>query len=167
MDYTELLVEVRERTGLANVIDRGSRIVANAERYLEKRLKTREMETTVTLATDEDGLATLPVDFLQLITNEWAIIGGNTVLTATQDGSVDISYYAKLPSTEAFDTNWLLTAEDELYVQAVMMQAYLVNAMPAEALATKEVVDALIADVMRADFAAKYMNRGIDNGGAW
>ena len=52
MDYAELLMEVRQRTGVAGAIERGSYYVANAERMLEKQIKTAAMQTTADLATD-------------------------------------------------------------------------------------------------------------------
>lgn len=165
MDYAELLMEVRQRTGVAGAIERGSYYVANAERMLEKQIKTAAMQTTADLATDADGVATLPSDFLQLTNARDALIFGNQLSTSTPSTTVSISYFSKLPSVEAGGTNWLIDAEPELYLQAVALQVYLGNNKPQEAAATAEIVRGIVEGVNSADIRYRLLNRKIEVGG--
>lgn len=162
MDYSELLVEVRNRSGLPFVIESGTRITQAAERYLEKRVRTMEMETTATLATDEDGIAPLPADWLQAVGADEVKVAGREVYTDTANGTVEIRYYAKLPPVETNTTNWLLTAEPEIYVQALLMQAHVVAADAERVAAHRGVLEVLLADLSQADIVAKFANRRIE-----
>lgn len=162
MDYSELLVEVRGRSGLPFVIERGARLVRAAERYLEKHLRPRAMEASALLATDEDGIAALPDDFLQPFGEVEGRIVGNELHTNIVNGAISLRYYAALPSVEVNTTNWLLTDEPEVYVQALLMQAYIVAGDAAKAAAHKELVDALIQDIRSTDLLAKFANRKVE-----
>jgi hypothetical protein len=167
MDFTELLIEARERSGLPFVIERGSRIVKAAETFLQRRLKAREMETVVLLPTDEDGIAITPPDYLAQITDQDVTIQGDEILTNVINGSVEFRYYAKLPSAETNGTNWLLSDEPEIYMQAVLMQIYTIDANPEKVSAHRTLLDSMIQDRWGENALAKYGNRVIDSGGVW
>jgi len=161
MDYTELLVEARERSGIPGMIDRGPYYVRNAERMLEKALKVGAMEKCVTLITDDQGNADLPDDFLELRRDEDAKVNGATLETNVPLGTLDIRYYAKLPSVETYGTNWLLDAEPELYMQAVLYQVYASNGRPQEAAAALQIAQAMAEAVTNADIRARFLSRAV------
>lgn len=161
MDFTELLIEVRNRSGLPFVIEQGTRIVQAAERFLQRRLKDMNMETVATLATDEDGIAPLPSDFLQAAGDDAVNITGNEIYTDTVNGTVQFRYYASLPSVETNTTNWLMTLEPEIYVQAVLAQAYVVAGDADKVTTHRALLDEMLGDLRRQDVIAKYANRRV------
>lgn len=164
MDYAELVVEVSLRCGMPEIPARAAHFVTQAERDLEKVLRLRQMETFATLATDADGKATIPGDFLclrDLEDNGSIVVQGEEFWTAVKDGEVTVYYYASLPSVAAYTTNWLLEAEPEIYIQAVLLQIYSA-AGDQRAQATGAILAERIAGLKRADKLAKYSGQRID-----
>lgn len=160
MDFPELLTEVQARSGVTDVVSRGEHFVRTAERALEKRLRVGAMESTATLATDADGWATLPADYLALITDQSALVRGGRVLSGVKDGTIDVEYYARIPSIIAAP-NWLSEAEPELYIQAVLFQVFVANGLVEQATATLALIEGLASAVERADVMARYGARHI------
>lgn len=161
MDFAELVTEAQIRSGVTDVASRAEHYVRSAERMLEKRLKVGAMEQVATLVADADGVIALPTDFLQWRTTGAGDIAGSGVTSARPGQSVNVQYYAKLPSI-IDGPNWLSDAEPELYIQAVLFQIYTANGMADQAVATNTLLAALIQQVEEADIRARYLNRRID-----
>jgi hypothetical protein len=168
MDYPELIAEVTERTG-ETVAPRASLYVTLAEKQLAKRLRLSERTDTVT--TDSDGTADLPDDFGYLrdlvyqgnvieavdvtriggtYTTGYAI-QGTSLLTNYANADLTLHYFAGLPSIVDFLTNWLLEAEPEIYIYAVMQQVFMAKLQVEKAQAAAAVLDGLIADYVRSE----------------
>lgn len=143
-DYAELVLEAARRTGISDLTSRADMIVSMAEDQLSKVLRIAGQEASTTLTTDASGEVALPSDFqemrsarvgsyplrrlsldqvLNTSTKGWCVRGSTLVSTEASTDHV-IVYYASIPSLDTNDTNHLLTSEPELYLHAVMFQAY-------------------------------------------
>lgn len=163
-DYAELVIEAARRSGVTDLTTRADMIVGMAEDYLSKRLRVAGMETETTLTTDSDGEASLPSDYEEMRsvrvsdapfrrlpldqvlnsgTRGYAVRGSTFVSTKASTAHA-VVYYASIPSLDSNDTNHLLTSEPELYLQAVLFQAYSSAGDLERAAVTQAYVDRLI-----------------------
>lgn len=181
-DYSELIMEVTDRSGVSEVANRASMFVSMAENALSKRLRTADQETVVQLTTNANGLVALPTDYaamrsVRIGTKElrqipypatqdswrtgYAIRGANLVSTQNETAH-DCVYYATIPSLEANSTNWLLAAEPELYLSAVLFQVYTGVGNVDMAATMRAYVDQLVGELERADFSARHAGTKVD-----
>ena len=164
MDYAELIAEAANLSGIPEFVSRAAMFTRQAETDLGRALATRDMETAATLTTDADGIAPLPADFMRLrdiVDNGSIVIQGSDAWTTTKDGTVEIYYFAALPSIVTAGTNWLLAADPVLYLQAVLLQAYLYHA-DQRAAAVAPIVDARVKALSRADKLTKFSGQRLD-----
>ena len=175
-DYAELITEAAHRTGVTDVASRAKMYVGMAEKALSKRLRVADMEAETTLATDNLGRVDLPDDYVAAravfvnkaelprkafsqIRQERAcgyVIQGSVLHSSERETDHDLAYYAAIPSLEANNTNWLLDAEPELYLQAVIFQVYTAKSDLEKAQATAGYLNALIEGVTQQDTVARY-----------
>lgn len=168
MDYAELITEAANLSGIPEFVSRAAMFTQQAEADLGRILSTRQMETAATLTTDADGIAPLPADFLRLrdiVDNGSIVIQGSNAWTTTKDGTVDIYYFAALPSIVTAGTNWLLETDPVLYLQAVLLQAYTYHA-DQRAAAIAPIIEARVRSLVRADKLAKFSGQRLDLTGA-
>lgn len=117
-----------------------------AEARINRDLRVKEMEASATITTDTDGAANLPSGFLQfkavydsdrlvvphvapeayILTETggskvYTILGGGFRLAPADDESLTAIYYKALTAlTSSNTTNWLLTAQPDLYLYGVL-----------------------------------------------
>ena len=177
-DYAELIAEVVERTGDANVPLRAKMFTGLAEIDLSKRLKTSAQETLVTLTTDANGSVALPSDFEAMRTivrggcelpqahlidlkdkslNGYAVQAG-ALVTSYPSADLDLTYYASIPSLTTNSTNWLLTASPEIYLYAVMRQVFMAAMDAEKALAAGQFLNVLVDEFQDRDGAIRFQN---------
>ena len=176
MDLPELIAETVERTGDSGVPTRASIYLQFAEADLNKRLRVGANETVVTLTTDASGNVNLPADYSELrslfiagmpvrntalpsiedkLTPGYTI-QGHRLLTTYANTPVTLHYYAAVPTLQTTGTNWLIVAEPEVYIYAMMRQVYLAKLDAEKARACGEVLTDLIAEVLRADRVKRF-----------
>ena len=165
MNYIDLVAEAAARADVPGVAARAAYYVGQAENYLNKALRIAGQEKTEILATDSAGEADLPADFLQLRSTGSAAVYGNRLLTGVVDGHVTLTYYAKLPPLAENGTNWLLDAEPETYLQAVLLQIYMTANDAPKVQATSQVLGTLLEAIKRQDRMARYNGQRIDSTG--
>lgn len=145
-DYTELLVEAAERSGQGDLPARGEMLVGMLETYLNKKLRTTDQESSSTVTTSATGTTTLASDLVEIkgvyhddlpvprLTyspveediDGWGYYTDGTTLKSTlKSREIVIRYYAAIPSLHSNSTNWLLSAEPEIYLQGLLWQAHL------------------------------------------
>jgi len=171
MDLPELIAETVERTGDSGVPTRASIYLQFAEADLNRRLRVGANETVATLTTDASGNVKLPADYSELRSLFIAgmpvrntplpsvddkrtpgyTIQGNRLLTTYANTPVTLHYYAAIPTLQTIGTNWLIDAEPEVYIYAMMRQVYMAKLDAEKARACDEVLTGLIAEVLRAD----------------
>lgn len=159
MDYPELVLEAALRSGIPEFPARAEHFVRQAERDLEKALRVGQMEATASLTANSDGEAPLPVDYLAAISPCLVISGGN-IITAP-DQAFDLNYYAKLPSVITNSTNWLLELEPEIYINAVLLQAFAAQADDRTG-PIGQILNERLRAFKREDAIARYGARTID-----
>jgi hypothetical protein len=72
-----------------------------------------------------------------------------------------MDYYAALPGLAANSTNWLLTAQPNIYIFALMQQVYLLMLDEEKVAKTAIVLDSLIADLSRSDAAKRFTRTNV------
>lgn len=183
-DYSELIAEVSARSGISDVVNRAAQLTGMAENMLSKRLRLAGMETEVELTTSSTGTVALPDDYreMRLVSVSdrtlnrrplglirqggcgYAVQG--KILHSSFKGTAHTCiYYAALPSLEANDTNWLLDDEPEIYLHAVLFQAYTAGNNLEQAQATAGYLGALIDAANNADHLARHAGTRINLGG--
>jgi len=185
-DYAELVLEAARRTGVTDLTTRADMVVGMAEKYLSKRLRLAGQETETTLTTDSDGEATLPSDFeeirsVRVSDRIFPRLDLDRVLTGSADGftvrgstlvstkaSADhvIVYYASIPSLDSNDTNHLLTAEPELYLYAVIFQAYSSAGDLEKAAVARGYVDTMIEEANLRSYLIRHGDQRLHLGAA-
>ncbi|WP_420013332.1 phage adaptor protein [Tateyamaria sp.] len=185
-DYAELITEAAHRTGVTDVASRAKMYVGMAEKALSRRLRVADMEAETTLTTDNPGRVDLPDDYIAAravfvnkaelprksfsqIRQERAcgyVIQGSVLHSSERETDHDLAYYAAIPSLEANNTNWLLDAEPELYLQAVIFQIYTAMNDLEKVQATAGYLNTLIGGVARQDTVARYAGMKIAASGA-
>lgn len=146
-DYLDLRVAVSEHVGNRDISDVMPRLVQMAEAMLNQKIRHRSQITAGTL-TFTTGAATLPTDFLEMISvyDPWGVamqagslsdvkrtgsqysryaINGSQIMIYGISGDRDIEYFAKIPTltTSISTTNWLLAAYPSVYLYAVGVEA--------------------------------------------
>lgn len=194
-DYSELVTEAAERSGLTDIATRASQYVDFAERMLSKQLRLSDMETFVTLRTDGEGVVSLPVDFQEMrlvkvagypierrtfsyieerLANEYYreygygggyAIQGRVMRSFYSDTDHETFYFARIPSLEANSVNWLLEEEPELYLQAVLFQIYTAKSDLAKAQATGAYLASLLEAANTADTLKRHGAALVNLGG--
>lgn len=184
MDYPELVAEVTDRTGHADVATRAAMFVNMAEARLNTMFRTQDATATITASST--GALTLPSDYARprLVTvagreafprpidaildgtKQGYAISGAQMLTSFPSQAVTIRYYTRLPSLVTNSTNWLIELDPEIYLYAVMAQVFAFK-MEADkaALATGQLM--LLVDQRKTDdFVRKFGGQGMENPGA-
>lgn len=147
-DYSSLMVDACDYAKRDDVSHLFQRFVGLAEGKMNRVLRVGEMETagTVVLA---NGDGDLPSDFLearevlspdgfnigawslQALTTRYrnnggypqgyAVVGSKIMARPTSNGSLTMTYYAKIPAlTPTNPTNWLLLKAPDVYLYAVV-----------------------------------------------
>lgn len=170
-DYPELIAEVSARSGFSDVVSRARMFVGMAENMLSKRLRLADMETVVELTTNATGDVSLPADYLEMRSirhGSCAVdriilplvlagratgyaIQGKVLKSSFKNAPHSCVYYAAVPSLENANTNWLLDAEPEIYLQAVLFQVYTAHNEIEKAQITAGYLGQLISDAQDAD----------------
>ena len=146
-DYLDLRFAVGDLVGNRDLSDVMPRLVQMAEAEFNRRLRTRKQITEDTL-TFTDGAATLPSDFLEMIStfdgygdqlrgssigttrregtqyNRYSITGSEIVVKGVS-GDRDILYFAAIPTltTSPTTSNWLLADAPDVYLYGVSVEA--------------------------------------------
>lgn len=168
-DYADLMMTVSDHTGFDDLPAHFGRICLLAERTIEKDLRHSAMLTDATVLL-MDGRGDLPDDFiapesvnrsledrtraLEQFTLEvfrkrrltgFAIGGaGPRLHVYPHQEEVFLTYYARLPSLEVNDINWLLEEDPEIYLHACAFQAQVWKGAADAAAATKPYLMGLI-----------------------
>jgi hypothetical protein len=146
-DYLDLKFAVADHVGQRTISDAFPRLVLMAESQLNRKLRTTWQVTSGTL-TFEEGAATLPADFLEMLhvygLNGYQIksgplsdyqrpgssfdryeIQGLNITIRGFSGGRQFQYYAKLPTltASASASNWLLEQFPDVYLYAVGLEA--------------------------------------------
>jgi len=174
-DYPELIAEVTERSDSAGVPLRHAMLTGMAGNELNKKLNVSEMEIEATLTTDADGEVAVPSGLqsirsimygkkilpkvnLRVIKgggSGYAIVNG-TIYTSLASSDLVATYYTAIPGLVANNTNWLLSANPEIYLYALLKQAFLVNLDIEKASAAGKYMDQLIDDFNMHDAVARF-----------
>lgn len=145
MDYSEIIAVATDRVGNPNLPVRADLFTDLAEKALNKQLRTAAQETVVSFTTDVNGEYVLPTDFASIRTLskgnyqmvqvnladikadsfEGFAFRGGSLITSHAETDMEMTYYAELPSLETNGTNWLSLSDPEIYIFAIMKQAYL------------------------------------------
>ena len=177
MDYSELIAEVTERTGISSVATRAAMYTGMAEAMLNKRLRVAEAEAETALLTDAEGYTALPSGFqaaraVHVGTTQlpaahlddiiagragYAVIG-NDLRTSCVDTEITLNYYRALTPLAIAGTNWLLEAEPEIYLYAVMRQAFMASLDAEKATAAQAILDQLIDAKISADRTKRFLD---------
>lgn len=147
-DFATLVAAVKDRADRPDMTDaQAEGFIQQAEDRLNRILRTWQMEETATLATDADGLAALPADFMSVrvvYDNENQIVpfaNAEWVITAVQDApksyaivdgglrlapaaaeTLTLLYYEKIPALTALNTsNWLLARHPDIYLYGTLL----------------------------------------------
>lgn len=146
-DYLDLRLAVSEHVGNRNISDVMKRLTQQAESNLNRQLRMRQQITGATL-TFTSGAATLPTDFLEMISvygiadepmrsgsisgtkayganyHRYAI-NGTQILIEGLTGDRDILYFATIPTitSSPAGTNWLLERYPDVYLYTTALEA--------------------------------------------
>jgi len=185
-DYSELIIEASERAGGANFAPRADMLCGMLETYLNKKLRVSDMENSSSVTTDSNGDATMPTGWIDIkgvyyedvrvprrmfAPVEIDFIGwgyyteGDTLKSNLEDADLEIRYYKEIPTLSSNGTNWLLTAEPEIYLTGLAWQgAKQANEFELAA-ASKDSLDYLIAEFVRHDAQKRRGHTEIDMAG--
>lgn len=176
-DKAELLAEIVSRSGYEDIIPRASVAIGLAEKIIEKQLRVSDMVNSLLVSLDSEGMGVLPVDLLEIIEirqpNSYQstqyqkdlIVKNNyygfyvevdKIFHNPITPTVNLVYYQKIPSLNANDTNWLLNEDAEIYITALMMQAFQMANNIENAVIYKNYLIELLNDYQTADNIKKY-----------
>lgn len=185
-DYSELLIEVAQRSGQADLPQRGKMLVGMLEVYLNKKLRTADQEASATVTADANGDASLPTDRIEIKGvyyddvrvprrtfsdvevdfSGWGWYSEGDTLKSTLDGrELEIRYYQAIPSLHTNGTNWLLTNEPEIYLTGLLWQARMKEGDIEQAAVARGYLDGLIAELEIQDRRKRRGHTEIDMGG--
>lgn len=184
MDYPELIAEVTDRTGHADVATRAAMFVNMAEARLNTMFRTQD--ATATITADSGGIVALPADYARprLVTvagreifpqpldaildntQRGYAISGAQMLTTFPSQAVTIRYYTRLPSLVTNGTNWLIELDPEIYIYAVMAQVFAFKLEADKAALAQGQLMQLVDQRKADDFVRKFGGQGMDNPGA-
>jgi hypothetical protein len=178
-DKIELLAEVVTRSGYEDLIPRSSIAIGMAEKIIEKQLRVSEMFESVVLTLDLNGMGLLPADLLQIIEVKQGLnlssgqfskekikdnnfygfyIETNKLYHNPIIENVALDYYKKIPSLNASNTNWLLDADPNIYLTALLMQAYQMKNDIENTIIYKNYLSELLYDYQVDDNIKRYSN---------
>jgi hypothetical protein len=134
-NYANLLIDVGEWTGRNDISSIFPLLLHLAEAKLNRNLRTGYQETTADVEL-VDGVATLPVDFLEArayVADDARqtdfLVRGQTIeslATPPWNGNLTVSYYAKIPAlSPAHPTNWLLELDYNVYLYALAVEVFI------------------------------------------
>lgn len=148
-NYTDLQASVASWLSRANMASLIPDFIMLAENKFNRLLRTRDMELSATI-TPVDGVFPLPSDYLELrriyrgtveleyivpeqfwlrypvscSSKYYTIEGNNCILSERSNTDVEVLYYQRIPDLATNTTNWLLTANPDLYLAASLSEAY-------------------------------------------
>lgn len=183
-DYAELVTEVAERTGIP-IASRAAQYVGMAERYLNQQLRVGDMEATASVTTDSSGEVALPTDYLsmrQVRVSDYQLrqaslagilngskngyaVRGTTFVSSEKGTAHTLYYYQELPGLAENSTNWLLSQDPEIYVDAVSAQAYKAKFDAEKYQALMAVLFRSIRRINRQDASARHGRMRMSAGG--
>lgn len=176
-DYTELMIEAADRTGDTTVPSRGKMLVGMAEAYLNKKLRVSDMEGSSTVTTDASGSVTMPSGWIEIkgvyrdkvrvprltyspvegsFTASGYYTDGDTLKSNLNAREIVILYFEAIPSLHDNGTNWLLSAEPEIYLTAIAWQVALRSSDFQTAGAAKAYLDGLLAEFSKHDATKRH-----------
>lgn len=146
MTYSAFEAEIGDWLARGDLVSTIPSFIKLAEAKLNRRLRLRAMETENTF-TITDEVATMPADFLKVITvlngtcrlnyvtrwtesnslsgTQYSTEGFNLVV-GPNIAEIDVKYYAKITALDSADpdsTNWLLENAYDVYLYAVLVEA--------------------------------------------
>lgn len=155
------------------------------EAHVNRTLRVRRMETTTTLTPDSSGEATVPSDFLEFIRLTWqgsqtreleyvtpsylqyfnatgsqdtpqvfTIEGSTLKVTPLSTTNVELVYYQQVPAL-ASNANWLFSQHPDVYLFGTLVEANVFIKNPEAASLWQQRRDAVLADIISLDMAAK------------
>jgi hypothetical protein len=163
-----------------------------AESRINKKLRLRDMEATVTLTLDEDGTATLPADYLSyrdvrladgrplhavdLTFGEdtrfrgaaaYFTISGDEIRTfPATDADLILSYYAKVPALSSENpSSWLLRKAPEAYLYGALLESAPFMMDDARMATWGTLFEQSLADLQTSDELAKYARAAVKTSG--
>ena len=150
-NYTDLLAAIPSWLMRSDLTAQIPDFVVLCESRNNKRLRTRDMESTANLTVGADNKFTLPTDYiearrvlsntdpvtaLQPITLDqgtrfvtpsydfyYAIKGSQLINYPFNASPITLDYYAKIPPLSLNATNWLLTNAPEVYLYGTLLQS--------------------------------------------
>lgn len=176
-DKAELLAEIVTRSGYEDIIPRASVAIGLAEKIIEKQLRVSDMINSVSVSLDNTGMGILPSDLLEIIEirqpnsyqssqHQKDLIVKNNYYGFYVEAdkffhnpiipTINLIYYQKIPSLNANDTNWLLNDDPDIYISALMMQAFQMANNIDSAVIYKNYLGQLLNDYQTADNIKKY-----------
>lgn len=185
-DYSELVIEVASRTGRGDLPQRAAMLTGMLETHLNKRLRTTDQEASSSVTTDASGDATLPSGFLEIkgvyyddvrvprltfspvevdFTGWGWYSEGSTLKSNLLGQALEIRYYAAIPSLASNGTNWLLTAEPEIYLIGLTWQTHMFEGELEKAMVARSYLDQLIGEFMTADLTKRRRGTTLNMGG--
>lgn len=186
-NYTDLLAAINGWLGRGTDMNTiAPDLIALAEAEFNRRLRTIDMEASTTIVLTS-GVGALPSDFagfrsvslantrldqveLQTILDIpvtftgtpyiFAVADGNVIARPVSSDTLSIYYYQRIPAlTSGAPTNWLMTANPDLYLFGSLMQAEFYNwnddRLPLVKARTDELIDQLNGDVARKRYGSR------------
>ena len=172
VDWPSLLMEAATRAGAPGLVARGEMLTRMAEADLNRRLRVAGQEASVTLTTDPFKEVALPADFLEargvyigyerlekvslsLLRTEQLegyAIQGTTLFSSRAETDHALDYYATLPALgRTLASNWLLAANPDLYLFALLKQMWLAQNNVEAAQAAGAYMATLVAEMQGDD----------------
>lgn len=164
-DYGELVVTASQISGDVDAANYAGSLVGILEQKLARKLKVPQALVAMNIASDSDGIIELPDDYVHVK----SVTAGNITLNQTsltaltiqnQDGYVLIGdeirssakgkdhtvlYYRRLPSLQDNQTNWLLKAAPDIYLQGLLLELFIKNQDIEKAAITRAYLDSLVS----------------------
>lgn len=183
MDYSDIIAEVTDRTGVSDVATRAPMFTAMAEADINRRLRVGAMEKSATVTTDAVGVVSLPDDFLELrsitragfpmtqipfvetqfpffttapIQGAGYAMQGGALVTQLANTAVRLDYYSSIPPLGSASTNWLSDANPDVYIAALMKQVFLAKMDVEKAQAAETVLGSLLHAIGMRDGIARF-----------
>lgn len=186
-NYTDLLAAINGWLGRGTDMNTiAPDLIALAEAEFNRRLRTIDMEASASIVLTS-GVGALPSDFagfrsvslantrldqveLQTILDTpvtftgtpyiFAVADGNVIARPVSSDTLSVYYYQRIPAlTSGAPTNWLMTANPDLYLFGSLMQAEFYNwnddRLPLVKARTDELIDQLNGDVARKRYGSR------------
>ena len=185
-DYSELVIEVASRTGRGDLPQRAGMLTGMLEKHLNKRLRTTDQEASTVVTADANGDATLPSGFVEIkgvyyddvrvprltfspVEDDCTGWGwyseGATLKSNLQGRDLEVRYYAEIPPLATNGTNWLLTAEPEIYLTGLTWQAHTAANDIEQAMVARAYLDQLVGEFTTFDLGKRRRATTLNMGG--